>query len=310
MKSIYLAAAAATALIGTAASAQTYSTGFEAGQGFASGSTPSAGSAEGNTGWEQAPNGSTNGQFVSGVAKTGTQSLAISRNNSGNDGVIHGVRSPELSQSAGESANSGGFNQFTTSYWFRSGPDSSTAANGQAFRVEINAWADAPSDRMSWLRFQYGGAGSGYDLLSQSPDAAGVFSASTRVSGLAFGEWYQVEQTIAFLDGADNDVITTILRDSGGNVLTNFTDRTWEGFYRTAGIPLSGVDQLNFRSSYGFNIPGNASVGVQGYIDDLTFSAARATAAVPEPATWAMMIMGFGLVGANLRRRTKNVHFA
>ncbi|QMW22142.1 THxN family PEP-CTERM protein [Sandaracinobacteroides saxicola] len=28
-----------------------------------------------------------------------------------------------------------------------------------------------------------------------------------------------------------------------------------------------------------------------------------ATAAVPEPATWAMMIMGFGLVGGTLRRR-------
>ncbi len=32
--------------------------------------------------------------------------------------------------------------------------------------------------------------------------------------------------------------------------------------------------------------------------------------AVPEPASWAMMICGFGLVGASLRRRNVNVKFA
>ncbi|WP_443969661.1 PEPxxWA-CTERM sorting domain-containing protein [Sphingobium sp. CR28] len=34
------------------------------------------------------------------------------------------------------------------------------------------------------------------------------------------------------------------------------------------------------------------------------------TGAVPEPATWAMMIAGFGLAGAALRRRTAIVRFA
>jgi hypothetical protein len=29
------------------------------------------------------------------------------------------------------------------------------------------------------------------------------------------------------------------------------------------------------------------------------------TAAVPEPATWAMFIAGFGLIGAQLRRLTR-----
>lgn len=33
-------------------------------------------------------------------------------------------------------------------------------------------------------------------------------------------------------------------------------------------------------------------------------------AAVPEPSTWAMMLMGFGLVGAAMRRRSVNVSFA
>jgi hypothetical protein len=43
--------------------------------------------------------------------------------------------------------------------------------------------------------------------------------------------------------------------------------------------------------------------------DNITFGSA--TPGVPEPATWAMMIGGFGLVGAAMRRRTKiSVQFA
>ena len=39
-------------------------------------------------------------------------------------------------------------------------------------------------------------------------------------------------------------------------------------------------------------------------VDNFRLSATLAqTAAVPEPGTWAMMILGFGVVGASLRRR-------
>ncbi|RYY11664.1 MAG: PEP-CTERM sorting domain-containing protein, partial [Alphaproteobacteria bacterium] len=31
---------------------------------------------------------------------------------------------------------------------------------------------------------------------------------------------------------------------------------------------------------------------------------------VPEPMTWAMMILGFGVVGASMRRRSVRVSFA
>jgi hypothetical protein len=39
----------------------------------------------------------------------------------------------------------------------------------------------------------------------------------------------------------------------------------------------------------------------------MQFSAA---AGVPEPASWAMMVGGFGLLGSAMRRRRPNVHFA
>jgi hypothetical protein len=43
----------------------------------------------------------------------------------------------------------------------------------------------------------------------------------------------------------------------------------------------------------------------------LTFGFRTYVNSVPEPATWAMMIVGFGLVGGSMRRRhTLTVKFA
>lgn len=45
------------------------------------------------------------------------------------------------------------------------------------------------------------------------------------------------------------------------------------------------------------------------HLDNLRFGAAS-TPAVPEPATWAMMLVGFGAIGWTMRRRRKNVTVA
>lgn len=45
-------------------------------------------------------------------------------------------------------------------------------------------------------------------------------------------------------------------------------------------------------------------------LDNVTLATANATAAVPEPATWLTMILGFGLIGAGLRSRRTTVAFA
>ncbi len=43
----------------------------------------------------------------------------------------------------------------------------------------------------------------------------------------------------------------------------------------------------------------------QGYSNAVLYRAAAVTAAVPEPGTWALMLLGFGGVGVSIRRRRR-----
>jgi hypothetical protein len=55
-----------------------------------------------------------------------------------------------------------------------------------------------------------------------------------------------------------------------------------------------------FNPTYGIAVEGSATSNVQWHID---YSAA------PEPASWAMMLGGFGLIGGTIRSRRKTVSF-
>ena len=83
-------------------------------------------------------------------------------------------------------------------------------------------------------------------------------------------------------------------------------------FYENTGTAMIGdglptqSELLSFPgASIFFQASGpNGSVLSTGF-ESVTSVAATPTSAVPEPASWAMMLGGFGLVGAALRRRPK-----
>jgi len=71
--------------------------------------------------------------------------------------------------------------------------------------------------------------------------------------------------------------------------------------FTNAGVSFSGI-------AHSINFGGTA--GQTGY-DNITFGSAVAQGGVPEPASWAMMLGGFGLVGGAMRVRRKSaVSFA
>jgi hypothetical protein len=80
-------------------------------------------------------------------------------------------------------------------------------------------------------------------------------------------------------------------------------------------VPLSLLTSTGFTPErYAFNIwPRSGSVGGASAISDFapnnaTVSSVALNASAPEPATWATMVVGFGLCGATLRsRRTQTL---
>jgi hypothetical protein len=68
-------------------------------------------------------------------------------------------------------------------------------------------------------------------------------------------------------------------------------------------LPTTGFDPFH----YGFNIWPRVALGNNNQISDFSPENATLDVAVPEPASWAMLVAGFGLLGAALRRRERKL---
>ena len=72
-------------------------------------------------------------------------------------------------------------------------------------------------------------------------------------------------------------------------------------------VPLAFLPSTGFApKNYGFNLWPRNGTGKNSQISDFA-PENRNLASVPEPATWAMMLAGFGLAGGALRRRTRRL---
>jgi hypothetical protein len=71
----------------------------------------------------------------------------------------------------------------------------------------------------------------------------------------------------------------------------------------------SRFSKLLGAGSYSFAITGNCAGGCPAGFG-VRLDAAPVAPGVPEPATWAMLVLGFGFIGAAIRRRTVNVTYA
>jgi len=117
--------------------------------------------------------------------------------------------------------------------------------------------------------------------------------------------------------------LTVVMTENNvSQTLTGIFDGTTSAFTALSGpVSFSGVDYTlttfnwvrgmsNLVGSYkGSNTtyPGQSVGSFADYQGAFTLSA---TAAVPEPATWAMMIVGFGAVAGTIRYRRRTTHAA
>lgn len=98
--------------------------------------------------------------------------------------------------------------------------------------------------------------------------------------------------------------------DDSGSIIVNGTNanQTVVGFENYANFQLqnlfvAGTNQIDFKVNNG-----GGPTGLR--VEFTSATANPLNSAVPEPATWAMMMVGFGLIGAAMRRKRQNVSAA
>lgn len=189
-------------------------------------------------------------------------------------------------------------------------------AGSASAAVVIDTGANGPANKnVDWTQeaggdnFVYGAINNttigvivqGAEDIKTSSEGGVVWIVPTNDSGLNFLKFS--------LDGYDFSSFEVDLKDPTGNndtwsvtILTD--DGTTETFNNFNGgyINAYGTDGTRI-SSVQFQT--NADITGVGQV---RFGGARQIGAIPEPATWAMMIMGFGAAGALLRQRRHATH--
>lgn len=129
--------------------------------------------------------------------------------------------------------------------------------------------------------------------------------------------------TLSFMNqlaGQYSFQLGTIANTSGGANDLDFTSAVLTGtglgsagisFNRTSGdndlienLVLQNIDLA--AGNYTLTVMGTTSGRNGSFSGSTAFTAAAATGAVPEPATWAMMLLGFGAVGYGMRRQRRS----
>ena len=109
-----------------------------------------------------------------------------------------------------------------------------------------------------------------------------------------------------------NDNFLAASSSLGENVIWNFYEATsisvTTAFYGTILAPYATVTLSNFVQGtlVASSLVQNGEVHLNTFQGDLS-SVGGTVSAMPEPASWALMIIGFGLAGAALRRRPHSV---
>ncbi len=166
-------------------------------------------------------------------------------------------------------------------------PGWTTGGGMQVYGSNGNDGIASAADGSWWVSFNHSGTTGGW--LSQTFDT---------VAGLGYRVEYSLRQQQGWADGAAFQVSV-----STGQTVTSQTpgSANWEEGAALNFIGTGSAVTLKFLDITPAATGGSANLALDNV--RLTTVQAPVAGAVPEPATWAMMIGGFAMMGAVLRRR-------
>jgi hypothetical protein len=146
------------------------------------------------------------------------------------------------------------------------------------------------------------------DLLRlQNGQGQAEITGAEITSGGTPNDTYAINSLNIFLDNHDLYDFIELSLFGTGTVNFTLTDDAGTNFF-FSGLLGTGENKFGFEAINGqsisnllFNVTGGSVTNVR------QVRIGQNAAAVPEPATWAMMLLGFGAVGYSTRRRRKSV---
>ncbi|MBB3693287.1 FxDxF family PEP-CTERM protein [Sphingomonas sp. BK580] len=155
----------------------------------------------------------------------------------------------------------------------------------------------------------------GSDNFKATPGAGGTFAGAFQVTGLAAGVFSDTFTFTLPTNGLGSGTVSTSVTDLGSVNDLDFTSVTINDIAASITKTAGGAFEVAFVNSVPIVagqlnrlVVTGVSRGNGAYGGQATFT--PISSAVPEPATWAMMIMGFGVVGYAMRRRRTAVRFS
>jgi hypothetical protein len=153
--------------------------------------------------------------------------------------------------------------------------------------------------------------GADYSSLGVTFDGAYYFTCPSTCPAPASGKFISGFVTAkAFTATFATPVDSVSFNNIGGLSLIDFvaygSNGTALGSGSSSSFPTATTVSFGGIKSISFFPTVLAHLGTNyGGIDNLTFASAQSAPGVPEPATWAMMIGGFGMVGGSMRYRRR-----
>ena len=188
-----------------------------------------------------------------------------------------------------------------------------SAASGASALTLINAAVTGPTGTI-WTTANTGN----YTLFLQTPGLGDFLNPNNESISLNVADTGITRALLAgegFTPGttADSDPFYNLtLTFNGGQTLTGKYTPTTNTFLGgtsiASGSKTYSLIEFSYRRFLGDAVQANvATPGGDGndYVGNFRIEGVAVTGAVPEPATWGLMIVGFGMVGAAARRRNR-----